>query len=75
MPKSAIAIGVAGLLLAGISATSHAASFMPPPKAGIIAALNSDLTDARWRRCWIDRWGRRRCHWCWRDRWGRVRCG
>lgn len=27
-----------------------------PPRA-VITSLNSDLTDVRWRRCWIDRWG------------------
>jgi hypothetical protein len=75
MPKSAIAIGLAGLLLAGVSATGQAASILPPSKTAIIEALNSNITEARWRRCWVDRWGRRRCHWCWRDRWGRVRCG
>ena len=73
--KSAIALVVTGLLLAGISATSHAAPILAPSKDAIMEGLNSDLIEARWRRCWLDRWGRRRCHWCWRDRWGRVRCG
>jgi hypothetical protein len=47
---------------------------MPLPKSVIAQGLNSDIAQAGWRRCWIDRWGRRRCQWCWRDRWGRVRC-
>ncbi len=74
MSKTAIAIGLAGLLLAAASATTQAATFVPLPKSMIVEGLNSDLTQVRWRRCWLDRWGRRRCQWCWRDRWGRVRC-
>jgi hypothetical protein len=73
MQKTAIALGLAGILLAGASSTASAA-FAPPPAKAVISGLNSDLTDAGWRRCWRDRWGRRRCQWCWRDRWGRVRC-
>ena len=74
MQKTAIALGLAGLLLAAGFSTASAA-FIPPPAKCLIESLNSSLVDARWRRCWIDRWGRRRCQWCWRDRWGRVRCG
>ena len=74
MPKTVIAIGLAGLLLTAASATAQAGPFMPLPKSVIVEGLNSDVTQARWRRCWVDRWGRRRCQWCWRDRWGRVRC-
>jgi hypothetical protein len=72
MPKTVIAIGLAGLLLAAASA--QAGSFMPVPKSVIVQGLNSDIDQAGWRRCWRDRWGRMRCTWCWRDRWGRVRC-
>ncbi len=74
MPKTIVAIGLAGLLLAAASASAQAAPFMSLPKGVIVEGLNTDIAQARWRRCWIDRWGRRRCHWCWRDRWGRVRC-
>ena len=73
MQKAIIALGLAGLLLAAGFSTASAAFTVPPAKS-VITSLNSDLTDVRWRRCWIDRWGRRRCQWCWRDRWGRVRC-
>ena len=73
MQKAIIALGLAGLLLAAGFSTASAATTVPPAKS-VITSLNSDLTDVRWRRCWIDRWGRRRCQWCWRDRWGRVRC-
>jgi hypothetical protein len=74
MPKTVIAIGLAGLLLAAASVTAQATPFMPLPKSMIVEGLNSDITQAGWRRCWLDRWGRRRCQWCWRDRWGRIRC-
>jgi hypothetical protein len=74
MPKTAIAIGLAGLLLTAASATVQAAPFMPLPKSMIVEGLNSGVTKAGWQRCWRDRWGRRRCQWCWRDRWGRIRC-
>jgi hypothetical protein len=74
MPKTVIAAGLAGLLLAAASATAQAGPFMPPPKSVIVQELNSDITQVGWRRCWFDRWGRRRCQWCWRDRRGRVRC-
>ena len=73
MQKTAIALGLAGLLLAAGSSTASAAFTVPPAKS-VISSLNGDLTDVRWQRCWRDRWGRRRCQWCWRDRWGRVRC-
>jgi hypothetical protein len=73
MQKTAVALGLAGLLLVAGSSTASAAFTVPPAKC-VISSLNSDLTDVRWRRCWLDRWGRRRCQWCWRDRWGRVRC-
>ncbi len=74
MPKTVVAIGLAGLLLAVASATALAGPFMPLPKSMIFEGLNSDINQVGWRRCWLDRWGRRRCQWCWRDRWGRVRC-
>ena len=73
MQKAIIALGLAGLLFAAGSSTASAAFAVPPAKS-VITSLNSDLTDVRWRRCWFDRWGRRRCQWCWRDRWGRIRC-
>jgi hypothetical protein len=73
MQKTAIALGLAGLLLA-VGASTASAAIMAPPAKCVASSLNSDLADVRWRRCWLDRWGRRRCQWCWRDRWGRVRC-
>jgi hypothetical protein len=74
MPKAAIAIGLAGLLLAAAAGTTEAAPFVPLPNAAI-EGLSSDLAQASWTRCWRDSWGRRHCRRCWRDRWGRVRCG
>jgi hypothetical protein len=71
--KTLIALGLAGLLLAAVSSTVSAALTAPPAKS-VVSNLSSDLTDVRWQRCWLDRWGRRRCQWCWRDRWGRLRC-
>jgi hypothetical protein len=73
MRKISIALGLAGLLLAVAPPIASAAFIVPPAKC-VVSNLNSDLTDAGWRRCWRDRWGRRRCQWCWRDRWGRIRC-
>jgi len=73
MPKTVIAIGLAGLLLAAASASAPAAPISALPTS-TIEGLGSNVIEAGWRRCWRDRWGRLRCHWCWRDRWGRVRC-
>ena len=56
MRKAIITLGFAGLLLAAGSSSTSAAITVPPAK-GVIASLNRDLTDVRWRRCWIDRWG------------------
>jgi hypothetical protein len=74
MPKTLIAVGLAGLLVAAASATTQAAPFFQLPKSMIVAGLNSDIDQVAWRRCWRDRWGRMQCRRCWRDRWGRVRC-
>ena len=72
MPKTAAAAVLAALILAAVAPTARA---MPiAPHSSIIAGLNSDIQDVRWRRCWRDRWGRRHCQTCWRDGWGRVRC-
>jgi hypothetical protein len=72
MPKTAGAAALAALILAAGAPTAQA---MPmAPHHSMIAGLNSDIQDVRWRRCWRDRWGRLRCQTCWRDRWGRVRC-
>jgi len=73
MQRTAIALGLAGVLLA-VSYSTAPAAFIVPPAKSVISGLNSNLTDVRWQRCWRDRWGRRRCQWCWRDRWGRIRC-
>ncbi len=74
MPKIALAIGLAGLLLATASTTGSTMPIVPLWKSAINGP-SSDLDLVRWRNCWRDRWGRQRCNWCWRDRWGRVRCG
>jgi hypothetical protein len=58
MPKAAIAIGLAGLLLAGVSATGKAASITPPSKSAIMRRVgrpscdeaslgNSNIVDSR----------------------------
>jgi hypothetical protein len=72
MLRTVLAIAVAGLIFAAVSGTAQAAPGAPLP-AGVTADLNY-LTDASWRRCWRDRWGRLHCRRCWRDGWGRVRC-
>jgi len=72
MPKTAIAIGLAALLLAAAGSGAQAVPVAPFSKA-MISGL-SDVTQASWRQCWRDRWGRLHCRRCWRDRWGRVRC-
>src|SRR6476660_3014249 len=73
MLRTTFAIAVAGLIFVATSATTQAAPVAPLP-TGIMADFNL-LTDASWRRCWRDRWGRTHCRRCWRDRWGRVHCG
>jgi hypothetical protein len=73
MQKTFLALGIAGLLL-GAGSSAPSAAFTVPPAKSALSGLDSNLTDVGWRRCWIDRWGRRRCQWCWRDRWGRIRC-
>ena len=74
MRKAALVIVLAGLMGAAVfSAPASAAPVMPMSKA-VMSALGGDIVDARWRRCWRDRWGRMHCRWCWRDHWGRVVC-
>jgi hypothetical protein len=72
MTRAAFAFIVAGFIL-GTVPTAHAAPIALPP-AGFTADIGI-VSDVSWRRCWRDRWGRRRCVTCRRDRWGRVRCG
>lgn len=72
MLRTVFAIAVAVFIFAAVSGTAQAVPGMPLP-AGVTADLNY-LTDASWRRCWRDRWGRLHCRRCWRDSWGRVRC-
>jgi len=72
MLRTVFAIAVAGLIFAAVSAPAQAAPGAPLP-AGVKTDLNY-LTDASWRRCRRDRWGRMHCRRCWRDSWGRVRC-
>jgi hypothetical protein len=73
MSKTALAIGVSGLLFASISMSASAMPVMPMSN-NALTALHSDIDQIGWRRCWRDRWGRRHCRWCWRDRWGRIQC-
>jgi hypothetical protein len=72
MLRTVFAIAVAGLIFAAVSGAAQAAPGAPLP-AGATTGF-SNLTDASWRRCWRDRWGRMHCRRCWRDHWGRVRC-
>jgi hypothetical protein len=74
MPKTAIAIVLAGFVLAAAGSTSATAMQVAPLSKSVVSNLGGDFVDIGWRRCWRDRWGRMRCTWCWRDRWGRVRC-
>jgi hypothetical protein len=74
MQKSAIAIVLAGFVLAAAGSTSASAMQVVPLSGSVLSHLSGDVIDVGWRRCWRDRWGRLRCTWCWRDRWGRVRC-
>jgi hypothetical protein len=52
MHNTVVAFGLAGLLLAAGSSTASAVSTVPPAKS-VIGSLSSDLTDVRWRRCWL----------------------
>jgi hypothetical protein len=84
MLRTMFAIGIAGLIFACGSATTHAAPILPLPAAATAALDN--MTDVQWgRHCWRDRWGRVHCRggwhggWhggrhCWRDRWGHRHC-
>jgi hypothetical protein len=74
MPRTAIAIALAGFVLAAAGFTSATAMELVPLSKNVVSNLSGDFIDVGWRRCWRDRWGRMRCTWCWRDRWGRVRC-
>ncbi len=73
MQRILVAIGLAGLLLAGALNPASAAPIVPLSKS-VISKLGENITDVRWRQCRRDRWGRMHCRWCWRDRWGRVSC-
>ena len=59
MSKIALAIGLAGLLLATASTTGSAMPIVPLSKSAI-SGPSSDLDLVRWRNCWRDRWGNRR---------------
>ena len=52
MHKSVVTLGLAGLLLAAGSSTASAVFTVPPAKS-VISSINSDLTEVRWRRCWL----------------------
>jgi hypothetical protein len=52
MHQTVVALGLAGLLLAAGSSTASAAFTVAPAKS-VTSILNSDLTDVRWRRCWV----------------------
>lgn len=70
--RTLLAVMVGGLVVLATAENARTAP-IAPLAPGVGAAL-SDVTEASWRRCWRDRWGRLHCRWCWRDRWGRVRC-
>lgn len=72
MIRTATAIAAVGFVLAA-AAPAQAAPIAPLSKSAIASSLGN-VTEAGWRRCWRDRWGRTRCTWCTRDRWGRVHC-
>jgi hypothetical protein len=59
MPKAAIAIVLSGLVLAASGSTSAPAMQVVPLSKCVASNLSGDIVDAGWRRCWIDRWGRR----------------
>ena len=52
MHKTVAAVGLSGLLLAAGSSTASAAFTLPPAKS-VIGSFDCDLTDVRWRRCWL----------------------
>ena len=55
MTRTAIAIGLAALLLAAAGTGAQAMPVAPVSKV-MIEGL-SDVTQASWRQCWRDRWG------------------
>ena len=57
MSKIALAIGLAGLLLATASTKGSAMPIVPLSKSAI-SGPSSDLDLVRWRNCWRDRWGK-----------------
>ena len=59
MPKTAVAAGLAALILAGITPTAQAMPMVP--HHSVFTGLNADIQDAQSRRCLRDRWGRLRC--------------
>ena len=75
MSKVALAIGLAGLLLATASTTGSSAMTIVPLAKSAISGPSGDLDLLRWRTRWLARWARRRCQGCWRDRGGRGRGG
>jgi hypothetical protein len=69
MLRTLFAIGIAGLIFAGGSATTQAAPILPLPAAATAGLDN--VTDVQWgRRCWRDRWGRLHCRGGWGPGWG-----
>ncbi len=69
MTRILFAMVVAGVIFAGVSATSQAAPVAPLPAGA--AADHSAVTQVYWRgRGWHRGWHRR----CWRGRWGRLHC-
>jgi hypothetical protein len=61
MQKSAIAIVLAGFVLAAAGSTSASAMQVVPLSGSVLNNLSGDVIDVGWRRCWRDRWGRLRC--------------
>jgi hypothetical protein len=73
MIRVLLALAVAGLAYAAVPGSAQASPLVPNQE-GLRTIAPNFLQDARWRRCWRDRWGRLHCRWCWRNRWGRVIC-
>ncbi len=62
MPKTAIAIVLAGFVLAAAGSASATAMQIVPFSKSVMSNLNGDVLDVGWRRCWRDRWGRMALH-------------
>ena len=70
--RTALAIAVAGLIIAAMSGTSRSAPIAPV--APSVADDIGSLTRVWWGNCSRDRDGRVRCRRCWYGARGRVHC-